>query len=112
VDRTLLGDERLTAKTRHVQQHAPRDDARGPVGDRAKACPVEGDLVACLTAVPHAVLVPDVAQRIEVRRRLAVVRDAVVIERASAGASVDQAHEVLRGVGVVRRWILGKLAAE
>src|SRR5712691_8010850 len=58
--------ERLAAKTWDIQQHATGDDAVGPIGDRAKARTIKANLLLRGSPVPHAVLVPYVAQRVQV----------------------------------------------
>src|SRR5258708_4049960 len=57
-DGLVLGNARLGAKTGDVQQRAPRNNAVGRVGDRAKARPLNPDFFSRASPVPHAVLVP------------------------------------------------------
>src|SRR5262245_32749664 len=100
------------AVPRHVEHHAARDDAVGPVLDRAKGRAVERDLALRITAVPHRLLVPRVAERVDVSRRHTVIEDAVVVAGKSAVAARDDAHEVLRREGVADSGVLGKRTAQ
>src|SRR5262249_22210235 len=80
--------------------------------DRSERRAVEGDLPLRITAVPHRLLVPRVAQRVDVGRRHAVVEDAVVVAGESTRAARDDAHEVLRRERVADAGLLGKRTAE
>src|SRR5216683_6504722 len=112
VNRLFLSHERLATETWDIEQHPTRDDAGGPVGDRAKPRTVEADLVFRVSAIPHAVVVPHVAERVQVGCGLPVVRDAVEVDGPATAATVYQAHEVLRRIQVVRRRVIGELSAE
>src|SRR4029077_15149594 len=76
VDRTVLGDELGAAMSRDVEQDAAGDDAVLPVLDGAEARAVEADLLLGVTAVPHGVVVPGVAERVDVGGGDAVIEDA------------------------------------
>ena len=106
VDGSLLRHARDGAVARHVEQHAARDDPLGPVLDRSERRPIERDLPLRIAAVPHRLVVPGVAERVDVRRGHAVVEDAVVVGGEPALAARERAHVVLRGEGVVEPRLL------
>ena len=108
----VLRHARDAAVARHVEHHAARDDAVGPVLDRAERRSLEGDLTLGIAAVPHRLAVPRVAERVDVGGRHAVVEDAVVVGREPARASRDGAHVVLRRQRVVDARLLRKRPAQ
>ena len=105
------GHRRHPAVARHVQEDPARDDALGPVLDGAEGGPVERDLLLRIAPVPHRLLVPRVAERVDVGGRDAVVEDAVVVGREATLAARQRPHVVLRGQSVVGARLLGKRAA-
>ena len=69
--------------------------------------------VVRVAPVPHPVFVPDVAQRVQVRVGLAMIRNAVVVRGQPTPRFPDSTvHEVLRRGRVVGRRGLGKLPAQ
>src|SRR5204863_2207776 len=87
-------------------------DAVLPVLDGAEARAVEGDLLLGIAAVPHRLIVPRVAERVDVGGGDAVIEDAVVVRREPALAALGRLHEVLRGQRVVRPRLLGEGPAQ
>ncbi len=73
---------------------------------------VERDLALGIPAVPHRVLVPGVAERVDVGRRDAVVEDPVEVHGGAAPAPRHGPHEVLRRDGVVDPRLLGERPGE
>src|SRR5204863_7324504 len=80
----FVANKLRTTVARHIQEHAAGDDAAGPVGHVAPVHAIEGDFLRGLAAVPHAVVIPGVAERVEVRTCLTVIRDAVEVDDACA----------------------------
>src|SRR2546425_4861665 len=64
----LLRHARNPAMARHVEHHPPCEDAIGPVLDRAEGRAVERDLLPGVAPVPHRLIVPGVADRVDVLR--------------------------------------------
>ena len=108
----LLGHAGDPPMARDVQHHAARDDAVGPVLDRPERRPVEGDLLPRVAPVPHRLVVPRVAQRVDVRGGHAVVEDAVVVRGEAARPPRERPHVVLGRDRVVRTRFLGEGPAQ
>src|SRR4029077_6988792 len=112
VDRTVLGDELGAAMPRDVEQDAAGDDAVLPVLDGAAPGAVEADLLLRIAAVPHGVVVPGVAERVDVGGGDAVIEDAVVVGGEAALAAWQRLHVVVRRQCIVRPRLLGERTAE
>src|SRR5438876_6600356 len=112
VHRRLERNAGNAAMLRHVEQHAAGGDAVAPVLDCAEARAVTGYLLRRIAAVPHAVVVPDMAQRIDVRGHPAVILDAVVIDGAATAGTRAGAREVRRRVRVAGARACRDIAAE
>ena len=88
----------------NIQEHAARKNAVAPGLDRAVPRPVEPDLLRRVAPVPHPLLVPGVAERVDVGRRLAVIVHADEVDRpATVGLPLDGRHVVQRRRGVFGR---------
>ena len=98
VDRTVRRHVGAAAMSRHVEQHAAGDQTVAERGDVREARSVRVDLPRRVAAVPHAVLIPDVAQGIHVRHRDAVIHETVVIDDRAAGSAIVDPDEVLLGL--------------
>ena len=97
----------------HVEQHAARDEAVTPVLHPAKGRPIARDLFGRVAAIPHAVVVPRVAERIEMGRRNAMIKNAIEIRRKSGIVTArDGFHPVLCRMRVAMLGLLGKRAAQ
>src|SRR6266581_2010225 len=96
------------AVPRDVEHHAARDDAFGPVLDRSEPRALERDLLLRVAPVPHRLLVPGVAQRVDVGGGDAVIVDAVVVGRKAALTAHGRLHEVVSRQRVVRARLLGE----
>ena len=57
------------AECRNIQENGPRHDVGGPVLDTAEGSTCIGDVLVRIAAVVHPVLVPNMAERVEVGRR-------------------------------------------
>src|SRR5918996_2415631 len=113
MDRLLHGDKGLSSVFGNIQEHAAGDDALFPMLDRPPLRSIEGDHLVRIAAVPHAVAIPYMAQRIQMRGSLAVIRDAVVVGGAATAFPTDVPfHKVLRRRGIIGGWIFGELATE
>src|SRR2546427_11154645 len=86
--------------------------AIGPVLDRAEGRAVERDLLPGVAPVPHRLIVPGVAERVDMRRGDAVIKDAVVVRREAAPAARERPHVVLCGKRVVGARLLGERPAQ
>ena len=101
VHRRISCDVGLAPVSGNVQQHAASQDAVAPLIDCAVGAAREGDDLVGGLPVPHALFVPDVAERVDVSGGRAVVEDAVVVHGGSAVRwAVDDRHEVLGGPGI------------
>ena len=67
---------------RHVEQDAPRQNSAAPLVDATVAGALESQHLLRVLAVPHASIVPDVAEGVDVGRGRAVVVDAVKVRRS------------------------------
>ena len=113
VDGSVHGHVGTVPVPGHVQQHSPGDQALLPVMHRTPLGPVHGDFLIGVAPVPHAVLVPHVAQGVQVGCRRAVIGNAVVVSgEPGCGAAVDLFHVVDGRGRVVGRRNRGELAAE
>src|SRR6266536_5835441 len=108
----VLGDAGHASVAGDVEHHAARDNAVAPRLDPAERRPVEADLLLGITAVPHAALVPRVAERVDVGGLHAMVEDAVIVGGEATARSRDGAHVVLGRVRVARARLFGELAAQ
>ena len=96
-DRSVRRHVGLAAVAGHVEQDALGDDAPVPVGDVAEVGALGGDLDVGVAALPHAVLVPDVAEGVDVGHGRAVVDEAQVVhDVAAVPAERVLGDEVLR----------------
>src|SRR5262249_41000558 len=100
------------AVTGDVEHHAAGEDTVLPVLDGAEPGAVEADLLLGIAAVPHRLLVPRVAKRVNVGGGNAVIEDAVVVGGEAAFAARVRLHVMVRGQRVVRTGLLGERAAE
>jgi len=112
LDGAIVRDVSGPSMPRDVQHHPAGDDALAPVLDRAEGRSVEGDLLLGIAAVPHAALVPGVAEGIDVGGGHPVIEDAVVVRGEAALPTRHRAHPVLGREGVVHARLLGELAAQ
>src|SRR5262249_9451259 len=95
--RSAYGDERLFAVAWHVEEHASRDQAFAECGDVREARSTRVDLLRGIAAIPHAVAIPDVAERVHVRGRNAVVLKPVIVADGAAGTALVDLDELLLG---------------
>ena len=112
VDGPVMGHPRLAPVLGYVQQDPTGGDAVGPLVHGPEGSPVEGYLLPRVPAVPHPVLVPHVAEGIQVGSSVAMVEDAVVVAREPARAPGSRGHPVVgrrraQGIGA-----LGEVAAQ
>src|SRR5581483_12313320 len=88
------------------------DDALAPVLDAAEAGAGARHLLLGVAPVPHPVVVPDVAERVEMRRHVAVVDEPVVVDGAAPARAGHRADPVLRRHRVPRAGAYGHIAAQ
>src|SRR5262245_6020040 len=103
---------RRAAMARDIEHDGAGHDALGPVLDRPEPGALERDLLLRIAPVPHRVVVPGVAERVDVGRRDAVVVDAVVVRGEAALAPRMRAHEMVSRQRVVGAGIFRKRPAQ
>ena len=103
VHRPVHGHVGLAAMLWHIQKYAPGQNAIAPLVHGAVLCAGECKRLFRLAPVPHAVLVPDMAKGVNVRRGGAVVHDAVIVHRRARVVRPLPHREELLG----RPWVLG-----
>src|SRR5262245_21613667 len=86
---------------RHVEHDSTGDDAVGPVLDGSEGRPVEGDLLLRVAPIPHRLVVPRMAEGVDMRGSDAVIENAVIVAREGALPARNHLHVVLGGPGVV-----------
>src|SRR5262249_50626369 len=108
----VQGDIGFAAIFRHIEEHAACDEAGAPVFDTTKGDAVEGNLLGRIAAVPHALIIPCVAQCIEVGGRDAMVINTDVVGREATGATRHGLHPVLCWISVTWTGKFRKVTAQ
>src|SRR4029450_6957745 len=90
----------LTAVFRDIEQHTTGNEPGAPMIHAPKSGSVKSNFLVRVAAVPHALVVPRVTQRVEMCRGDAVIIEAHVVRREAAGTARDDLHPVVGWIGV------------
>src|SRR5262245_1065960 len=94
----------LTPVLRDIEQHATGNQPGAPVLHTPKGGPIEGNFLVRVAAVPHALVVPRMTQRVEMRRGDAMIINTHVVRREAAGAARDNLHPMVGWIGIAWTW--------
>src|SRR6267143_1369140 len=112
VDGSIVRDTGYAAVPRNIEHDSAGHDALGPVLDGSEPRALEGDLFLRVAPVPHRVVVPGVAQGVEVGGGDAVIVDPVIVGREAALAARVSPHEMMSRERIVRPRLLRERPAE